>query len=299
MKARAFLFTAEGALRAPWRLLAFLAAAMVALAITQPAGFMLAGVSLEDAAPDRLSMPVLLASSWGMMMALLIAHLVSVRWIDRRDWSFVGMDYGAARGIPVARGFLLGAATIGAPTLLLVATRWMTVVPAENGDWLYAAAVVTLIVVPASLAEELLFRGYPFAVVSELWGSVAAVALTSIAFGVLHFQNLSLVDGPVHGIQAIATVILAGVFLGAVRLKSGSLYAVWAAHAAWNWTLAALLHTEVSGIPFASPGYRVVDSGPDWLTGGDWGPEGGAAAAIFMLIALAWLIARPRRREES
>ncbi|MBV9879811.1 MAG: hypothetical protein JO180_04905, partial [Gemmatirosa sp.] len=39
-----------------------------------------------------------------------------------------------------------------------------------------------------------------------------------------------------------------------------------------------------------TPGYRTVDAGPDWLTGGPWGPEGGLAAGAGMLAALALLV---------
>src|SRR5205085_10430111 len=84
-------------------------------------------------------------------------------------------------------------------------------------------------------------------------------------------------------------VVLAGFFLGAVLLATGSLWAAIAAHLAWNWTLGAAVHAAVSGLPFAMPDYRAVDAGPDWLTGGAWGPEGGLAAGIGMISALALL----------
>jgi hypothetical protein len=63
--------------------------------------------------------------------------------------------------------------------------------------------------------------------------------------------------------------------------------------------MAAGLHSAVSGIPVLTPGYQVVDSGPDWLTGGSWGPEGGFAAALGMFAVLIYLHARPIRRMES
>jgi uncharacterized protein len=42
--------------------------------------------------------------------------------------------------------------------------------------------------------------------------------------------------------------------------------------------------------------YRVIDSGPDWITGGAWGPEGGAGAIVGMLAGVAWLLRRRRDR---
>ncbi|MNC89195.1 hypothetical protein D3C83_50980 [compost metagenome] len=60
--------------------------------------------------------------------------------------------------------------------------------------------------------------------------------------------------------------------------------------------MAALLHVPVSGLPLDTPDYALVDDGPDWLTGGLWGPEGGAAGAAGMLGALGYLYWRTRRR---
>jgi hypothetical protein len=39
--------------------------------------------------------------------------------------------------------------------------------------------------------------------------------------------------------------------------------------------------------------WRTIDSGPDWATGGPWGPEGGAAAAAGLLLTTFLLVARP------
>jgi len=142
---------------------------------------------------------------------------------------------------------------------------------------------------PAAMWEELTFRGYPFAVLRERFGAVAAVGVTSVLFGLLHVSN------PGATPLAITMVIVAGIFLGAILLATRSLWATWAAHFAWNWTMAALFHMEVSGGGFPTPDYRVVEVGPDWLTGGGWGPEGGVAALLGMTTAMLYLRARARR----
>jgi hypothetical protein len=54
----------------------------------------------------------------------------------------------------------------------------------------------------------------------------------------------------------------------------------------------------VSGIGLAAPNYRVVDAGPDWATGGAWGPEGGLFAGLGMAVALLFLYRRRERRAE-
>jgi membrane protease YdiL (CAAX protease family) len=180
-------------------------------------------------------------------------------------------------------GAFLGAAAIALPTLALVAAHELRVAPGARGSWAMTAAQLLGRLAPPAAVEELFFRGYPFLVLREGLGTPAALTLSSVAFGLAHLQN------PGADAISVSMVVLAGFFLGSVLLVTGSLWAAIAAHLAWNWTLAAALHTAVSGLPVPMPDYRIVDAGPDWLTGGAWGPEGGIAAGVGMLSALALL----------
>jgi hypothetical protein len=88
---------------------------------------------------------------------------------------------------------------------------------------------------------------------------------------------------------AISNITLAGVFLGAVFYMQGGIWAAWAAHLGWNATL-ALLDAPVSGLPFTIPLINYEPGGPQWLTGGGFGPEGGALASVAIIVAtvIAW-----------
>ena len=203
------------------------------------------------------------------------------------------MGRDAARPALLARGFLFGALSIGLPTLLLIAVGWMTLRPGPHGSLWGAADRVSAALLPAALYEELLTRGYVFAVLREAVGWRTTLIATSVIFGLLHLQNAG------ANVESIVLVTLAGVFLGGLLVATRSLYAAWMAHFAWNWTMAVVFHTAVSGLALESPNYRYVDAGPDWVTGGVWGPEGGAAGGLGMLGGLAYLYARrnSRRRE--
>ena len=150
-----------------------------------------------------------------------------------------------------------------------------------------------VVLLPSAFAEELFARGYIFALVREAVSWKVALAATSIGFGMVHVAN------PGANWLSLSVVVLAGFFLGAVVLATGSLYAATLAHFSWNWFIAAVLHMPVSGIPVAgSPDYRVVETGPDWLTGGSWGPEGGLAAGLGLsigLVYLSWTAAKRNR----
>ena len=120
----------------------------------------------------------------------------------------------------------------------------------------------------------------------------AALVVTSIVFGLLHLGN------PGADAESILAVVVAGFFLGAILLATRSLYAAGAAHFAWNWVMAGALHIAVSGIALRDVDYRTVETGPDWLTGGPWGPEGGLAAVALMFVAIFYLYGRYLRGME-
>jgi uncharacterized protein len=227
---------------------------------------------------------------------LTLASVVFATWImlrvEKLPWSAVGLDRNAASPKLLLKGAALGGLTIGVASLVLLGTHMLQIVPTLQGSWWSEAGRTTVLLVPAAFFEELFIRGYVFAVLRRAAGWKAALIVTSIVFGFLHAAN------PGVDAEAILAVIVAGFFLGAIFLFTRSLYAAGAAHFAWNWIMAGALHIAVSGIPSRDPDYKVVETGPDWLTGGPWGPEGGAAAVAAMFIVVFYLYGRHQRRGE-
>jgi membrane protease YdiL (CAAX protease family) len=227
-----------------------------------------------------------------MVGGMLIGHRWTFSVVDPRGWSFVGLGRQAMRPASLGVGALLGALAIAVPAAVLLAIGWLRVDSAKAGSSLGAAAASLAVLIPASFWEELFVRGYAFAAVRERWGATGAIGATSLLFGGLHFLN----EGATPG--AVSVVTLAGIFLGLVLVRTGSLYAAWAAHLAWNAVLVAVMHATVSGLAMDAPDYRIVDSGPDWATGGNWGPEGGLFAAAGLVVAIWIIFRRPSRRPE-
>ena len=285
MTARELFIGAGGRLRAPWRLLLFFAVLSVVAKVVAAAAWPLIGAVAREWG---------VASSafyWLALLSLIGAHGIMIAGVDRTPWSAAWLGRDALAGTLLARGLLLGCLAIGVPSLLLLSVGWLRAEPAAAGSWAVSAGRMAATLVPAAFAEELMLRGYVLAVLREWWGWRAALMGTSVAFGLLHLPN------PGSSAQSVTLVVLAGLFLGLVVLVTRSLYAAGLAHFAWNFTMAAALHTPVSGLPVDTPGYRVVDAGPDWATGGVWGPEGGALAAAGMLVGGWYLLAsRDRAR---
>ena len=229
---------------------------------------------------------------WILLGGTVVATVVMVR-VQRWPWSAVALDSAAASPVLLAKGAVMGGLTIGVASLALLAIRMLQIVPTVAGSSLATAGRYAIILLPAAFFEELFIRGYPFAVLRRVAGWRMALIVTSVLFGLMHMAN------PGVDAEAILAVTVAGFFLGAVLLATRSLYAAGAAHFAWNWVMAGGLHIAVSGLPAKDPDYRTIETGPDWLTGGSWGPEGGLAAVLVMFVMIFYLYGRYLRRMES
>ena len=286
MTAREFFYTNAGTLRAPWRIVVF---AVATIAMTYVASVFLGPVF---ATLFRvLGLAPFSTAEWIETSGLLGATAFCLLTIDKRPWKDVWMGREAAMPAKLITGFAIGSLAIAVPVGVLIASHWLRATPGSPGSWVGAAVRLTLFLLPAALLEELATRGYVFAALREAVGWRLTLVLTSIGFGLLHLMN------PGVTVASVLLVVTAGLLLGGIMVATKSLYAAWMAHFAWNWTMAVVFHTTVSGLPMESPGYRYVDAGPDWATGGPWGPEGGIPAGLGMAAGagVAYLYARRHR----
>ena len=105
---------------------------------------------------------------------------------------------------------------------------------------------------------------------------VVLVAL-SLLFSLAHILN------PNPTPLGLINIAAAGIYLGMVFYAPGGIWTAWGAHFGWNATLAAL-DAPVSGLPFRIPLIDYAPGGPSWLTGGNFGPEGGLLASVALVI---------------
>jgi membrane protease YdiL (CAAX protease family) len=276
----------DGRVRAWWCVAFFVLA-------TTAGGFFASGVAYSAIAATpivdwalRNQVPI---PEYGQLLALLIGTYAALRVVDGKTkgkWSRVGLGVDGLRPRYLLVGLAVGSLAILVPCGLLILSGRFSFErqPAEVMSWWGATRTALLMLTPAALSEELAMRGYLLTTLVEGVGAPFAVAITSVLFAILHLLN------PDPTLLSTGMVALAGLFLAVIRLTTGSLWAAWIAHLVWNLAQAVVLHAPVSGLPLPTPGYRLVDHGPVWLTGGLWGPEGGLAAAAGMLVATFLLV---------
>ncbi|HSH44820.1 MAG TPA: CPBP family intramembrane glutamic endopeptidase, partial [Longimicrobiales bacterium] len=199
------------------------------------------------------------------------------------------LGFGLRRRAALEVGFGLVAGTAG--VLAVVAALTLAGVyrfepePGTVSGWLgVAGGSLIAFAIPAA-AEEAVFRGYALRALREAGGTVAAVLATSVMFALAHGAN------PGVGGLALVNIFAAGVLLAVAVLRTGSLWFASAVHLGWNWVMAGPLDLPVSGLDlFDAPYYDGVATGPAWLGGGPFGPEGGLAGTAAAVLVLALIV---------
>jgi uncharacterized protein len=215
--------------------------------------------------------------------AAVAAGALLLRYLDGRPIAALGIGVSPQTLPHVGLGFGIGAAALAVAVAGIAAAGALSyeAAPGTAGDWLATLLAQGLVFTVAAFAEEAMFRGYPFQVLVRWAGPIAAVVLSSVVFAAAHGAN------PEVGGLALLNIGLAGVLLAVAYLRTLSLWFATALHLAWNWTMATLFDLPVSGIAlFDTPLYDARVGGPDWWTGGAFGPEGGLVGTLGFLAAL-------------
>ena len=228
-----------------------------------------------------------LALVLGVAMSALA--LFVYRWVvgrtEHRAVTEVGRK-GAAAGLGL--GTLLGLALFGTVVANLALLGYYEVT--GRGSVSGAAGFVGLMAV-AAVTEELRFRGVLFRVMEERMGTWTAMALSGVVFGAFHLANP---DATVYGALAIA--VEAGGMLTAAYVATRRLWVPIGVHFGWNFAAAGVFSTEVSGNGSTHGLLESATSGPAFVTGGAFGPEGSVFALLFCaLTAVVFLLVARRR----
>jgi membrane protease YdiL (CAAX protease family) len=118
-----------------------------------------------------------------------------------------------------------------------------------------------------------------------LGSGIAAAAVVSIAFGMVHAHNPSFTH------LSLVNITLAGFALGMLFWVQGDVSGAWAMHWLWN-TLQALVGLPVSGNVLCGPalGFGALGAAPGVLTGGGFGPEGSVLSLLTLALASVWIV---------
>lgn len=237
--------------------------------------------------PDPASLSAIRRA--GIMVMAIAGYWAYVHWYEKRDATEVRLQ-----PIRLMLGGAAGALLVGFPIALLFASGAYKLV-LFRGASTSLLGVAVLIGIAATL-EELVFRCLLFRVVERAWGTGVALAVQAVLFALQHLENMQR-GGARDVMTMLLSVMLLGLLWAGVFIVSRNLWVAAANHAAWNFTIL------LSGVPLSGiEDWRALAplesryAGPDWLTGGMFGPENSLLVIVLATIAVVLLLREARRR---
>jgi hypothetical protein len=266
-------------LRAGWRIGLFLLIATAgSIGISNPI------VMLLKKIPD---ISIQTPGTYISYLVITLACWLMLRFIDKRPFISIGLTLKANAGKELFQGVLLGS---GMMSIIFIIEYSLGIVHIEfrdvtfqQGTLIFFNSIVLYIAV--GYGEEFLFRGYIFQVFIEGTNKIIATLSIALLFAFAHFYN------PNASLFGLINVGLAGIWLSIAYFKTKALWLPIGLHISWNFFQGFVYSFPVSGTTSEKEQIgKAIVSGPDWLTGGAFGPEGGALATLMLVLGTLIII---------
>jgi membrane protease YdiL (CAAX protease family) len=216
--------------------------------------------------------------------------------VDHRPFKSVGLPLHPRLGVEWGQGILLSLLMISLVFVVEYALGYIHLQwRGDSASAIGTSFVTTLLVfLWFGFGEELLFRGYLFQTLIEGTNQYIAILIMSVLFGAAHIAN------PNATPLGVANTVLAGVWLSVAYLKTRTLWFPTALHATWNFFQGFVYSFPVSGLHVGGGSLFVLEqSGPDWITGGSYGPEAGGLTTLVLLAAILYILRSSSIRTEE
>jgi hypothetical protein len=241
-------------------------------------------IALHKGIPDASGLEILMKGNNLLVTTAIIFTLSLIlifvfrRWVDRKSFLSLGLDFNGHGGEAIAGG-MLAVFIICASSLLLKATghlKWMDIIFDSRALFLAFGSVVVI-----SFYEELIFRGYILNNLMDSFPGWLALVISALLFMIFHWTAQSSI-----GFFSLANSLVMGLILGLNYIYSRNLWFSICFHIAWKF---------MEGPAFGYSGDESFQtflqpelSGDVNFTGGANGLEG---SVILMAVALLSLIA--------
>jgi membrane protease YdiL (CAAX protease family) len=225
----------------------------------------------------------------GILLTAVAGYWTFVHWYEKREATELHL-----RPIHLLLGGAGGAAMVALPMAVLFGLGVYE--PAQFRGASPALLGVACLIGIAAILEELVYRCLLFRLVERAWGTKLALVVQAVAFALRHLENVEQ-GGISDAVTMLVSVTLVGLLWAMVFVLARNLWVVAAHHAAWNFTIL------LSGLPLSgNEDWRKLAplessvAGPDWLTGGMFGPESSLLVIASTAVAVALLLRAARRR---
>lgn len=310
-----FLDPKERRLRALWRIvltlgiyvvtnIGFSLMAGIAVMAFLPEEIDAARLSGDSAAYEKLlndfflNNPVTgMINTAAVLLGVFATLWLAARFLDRRSIEDYGLRSDGRWWKELLAGLGIGAASISAVAVILILSGTASVEATlastrPQVNFAFGIAEYILLFIGVGINEELLFRGFFLKNISEglrlKFGNrpalLAAAGLSSAVFGLVHLGN------PNATVFSAISIFLAGLLLAIPYLWTGQIGLSIGLHITWNLFQGVVFGLPVSGTRVPENLISLSTRGPDWWSGGAFGPEGGLVGILGIMAAFLLVI---------
>ncbi len=222
-------------------------------------------------------------SFFSITMSVFLAR----RYLDQRSIASLGLKLNLKTVEDLLAGFVIPALMVGVIFFLERVFSWTMI---DTVAWaryplsvILQNVLVTLVLFTLiGWQEELLFRGYYLQNLEESLNLGWAIGLSSVAFGLFHILSMNS-SSPLQLILGVIGTVLFSLLLVYAYLQTRSLWLPIGLHIGWNFFEGSIYGFPVSGIQFGGIVFHQA-VGPEFITGGPYGPEGGLILLPALLV---------------
>ena len=278
----------------PWGALApFLTLILIIIALIGTDALILQPMGLSDEEQNPVGtygLLGLLFISFGAVGALFWGW---IKFVEKRSFDSVGM-----RGARPMRTFWQGhgigiamvLATVGSITIFGgYSTGAVAPALASPAALMQIAFLLAGFAVQSSV-EEFVFRGWLLSVMTRKFNLLTAVLVSSLLFSFMHFN-------PANPWYDNVNTMAFALFACAWVIRTGNVLGVMGWHAGWNWFTAIGFDVPITGLESHTPALLIelIPTGPQWLHGGDIGPEGSVLCTLALVAGTIYWLRRPAK----
>ncbi len=291
-----FRDTDEKRVKSLWRIILFIVVLFFVLIVMTIAINLVIALIFSNTATDLNSTGLLFIISMLQMfimpLAVMMTLWVMARYVDKRKITSYGLMLDKSWWADLFAGVIISVAMVVAIFGIQVGLGWTHIVSTRHNDLIplsFEAGMILQILffVPIMFFEEIGIRSYFIKNISEglnrkglkPWaGPIISLVLSSIAIAVSNAGNFS--NNWLHLIFFVVSLFA----FGYGYILTGQLGLTMGFHLGWVIFQGAVFGFTINGERIANSMIVTYTNGPEFLTGGNFGPMGGFLGLVFSLI---------------
>ena len=204
------------------------------------------------------------------ILIILLTYHYLFKYYEKRKITELAWKYFAKE---IGIGFFIGVILISLVILILFVMGYYTIF---SSNYIFALFPPFIFLALMSVFEETIFRGIIYRIIEEKYGTIVALIISAVLFGLIHVINSD------SNVVYILSATAGGLLLGVLYTLTGRLWLPISFHLGWNFG------QYLYGVNRFNEGFSfVLESklvGPMILTGGENGIENSVLSIIFVLI---------------